>query len=216
MTPVIRHATVTAVAPPTEAARPGTVIPPEVPAGTRRRVSASRGELELCLPTSVAQVSAAAVASADAKRIDHALPGRIKWHAAHRPGMEPFATTCLAVRRVVPSAVGSKLASRVRRDKTDEVTKNVSNGTDQVIPPAAKTIVPSALEARAARTVSAPAAAAPVETKTARQRPIATFDDMRPIVSGEDSACVSSEVPVCTLSFSSTGSERLGGLRRSN
>ncbi len=56
----------TASAPPSDASDPLTVTPPDVPAGTARPDSASRGTRREPEPSSVAQVSAAAAASAPA------------------------------------------------------------------------------------------------------------------------------------------------------
>src|SRR3989475_467292 len=76
-------------APPSE---PKTVIPPDVPRGTCRPLVMSRGAKGEKAPISVAQVSAAAAASAPAA-IGHAL------NSAATAATPPFASTCRAVRR---------------------------------------------------------------------------------------------------------------------
>lgn len=182
MTPVTRQAPITVLEPPNEATRPATVTPPEVPEGTRWPVSTSRGGAELRRPISVAQVSAAAVASAEAKRTGHAFPGITKWHTAHNPGIDPFARTCLAVRRGESFLADSEEALRPIRDRSDDVRKKTSNGIDHATPPEAKMIAPSMVDAMAARTVSAPASVAPAEMSAARQRPRARRDGMGLIV----------------------------------
>src|SRR5450756_2824922 len=134
------------MAPASAASRPTRLTPPEVPRSTGLPVVIKRGEFGLSTPSSVAQVSALAAASAAvAPSQGQVAAGKHPCITTKTPARPPFASTCPASRRVLFENFSSNPDLRLfaTLDRTLEDVKKTSSRIDQSNPPNPKISVPS-------------------------------------------------------------------------
>jgi hypothetical protein len=156
-------------APTSAATVPGRLTPPDVPVGTGRPVMIDRGGRRARVPTSVAQVSEVAAASAPAPKALHALEGQSNHASAASAKRPPFARTWRASRSppfATIAAVRSSLVFSRWRERALEAAKNRMRSAPQlhpaaipIVPRAAADTAPLGESARARRAANAMAAA---------------------------------------------------------
>ena len=130
-------------APAIDARNPSDVTPPEVPAGTSRRVVIDRGSRRDIAPISVAHVSAFDAAIEPAPRTVQAVDGYTRLATAIAANGPPFAITCQASRAELFSTTSSISALALLPptcDKRDEATKNARRVTAHIHPAAAAAV----------------------------------------------------------------------------
>ena len=98
-------------APAIDAAEPASVIPPEVPAGTRFPDTIDRASPPTRVPTSVAHVSAADAASAPMPIASQIADGDTRLATAATVNSPPFAATCHKSRSSVFATIALEISS---------------------------------------------------------------------------------------------------------
>src|SRR6266480_4739879 len=139
-------------APRADAAIPKSVTPPEVPGATGLPFVIKRGDALLSVPSSVAQVSAVAVAIAPMKAVfarRRVLGDREKpKHSAKNVASPPLATACERSRRdpLLNLSEATRAFSRVRKEESrldEKKTSTSESPHDQ--PPMPTTLVPQTI-----------------------------------------------------------------------